>query len=118
MAAVGADLSSQELLPFAARFVGVRAGAAWVQGAEAEVRDDADEPYVLLSLSLGPPPAGAATWSTDDMFELRQEVRRRLAASGVRGVVVSYVGGAADDEEQDELAGDGKGRPSDGSAVG
>jgi len=112
MAVPGVDLSPDDLLRFTGSFVGARAGQAWVSGADAQVRDDGDEPYVLLSLSLAPPPAGSATWSTDDMFELRQEVRRRLAVSGVRDVVVSYVGGGDGDADEDQPpTGSAKGRP-------
>lgn len=94
------DLGSEALLRFAGAFIGARAGEAWIAGAQAEARYDEDEPYVRLVLSLGPPPAGRETWTTDDMFELRQEVRRRIAESGLLRVAASYVGGAADGEEE------------------
>jgi hypothetical protein len=98
------DLDSEALLRFAGAFIGARAGDAWVAGAQAEKRYDEDEPYVRLVLSLGPPPAGRETWTTDDMFELRQEVRRRIADSGLRRVSVSYVGGAAEGEDEASAA--------------
>jgi hypothetical protein len=116
--ATGVDLSSAELLRFAGQFVGARAGDAWVAAAHAEVRYDGEEPYVRLSLSLGPPPADRDTWTTDDMFELRQEVRRRIAASGVRDVVISYSGDASDEDDEVQPAeGVGKGETGGGSAV-
>ena len=108
---VGTDWGSHDLLLFAGHFLALRSGAAVVSSARAEVRTDEQEPYVLLSLALGPPPPGRETWPTEDMFKLRQEVRRRLAERGVPGVVVTYVGGEAEGETEPELINGHEGKP-------
>lgn len=107
----GVDLDHDGRHELAERFVGVRAGHAEIVAAKAEVRSDDDEPYLMLSLSMGPPPA-SGEWTTDDLFELWQEVRRRIGESGVRGVRPSYVGGASGEEGvEDPHASKGGGQP-------
>lgn len=102
------ELPTSELQRLAASFVGARAGAAEVQEAAAEVRYDEEEPYVLVSLALGPPPRGEETWTTEDMFQLRQEVRRRLAAAELDHVELSYVGGGTEGDSDEGPPSEGK----------
>lgn len=110
MSVRAATLSGDETSTFERRLVGLSIGAVRIVGARTEVRYDAAEPYLLLELELGPPPAGRATWTTDDLFAVRQEVRHRLGDSGMEGVEISYVGGASD-ADPDELPDSSKGPP-------
>jgi hypothetical protein len=93
------------------RFVGLQAGAARVVPATPEDRVDLEGEGGLLSLELGPPPGGAETWSTDNMFAVPQQVRRRLRESGLEDVVVSLVGGAAPGERDQQPVREGKALP-------
>lgn len=106
-----AELSGSDQQELAKRFVGVSAGDATVIDAWAETRYDAAEPYVLVSLELGPPPRTRDTWTTDDMFALRQEVRRRLSDTGASDVEVSYVGGASAGDPVEATLPSGKASP-------
>lgn len=94
------DLTDAELQDLAARSVG-EVAAVRVENAAAELRGEGAEPYVLLRLFLEPPSGQRPTWSTDEMFAFRQEVRRRVNASGYRDVVVSYEGGAVEGEAEE-----------------
>lgn len=96
------SLSAEERLRFVGRFVGAAFGEAMVLGSAGEIRYDRDEPYLLLNLTLGTPPADQDTWSVEDLFGLRQEVRKRLRESGVHDVEISYVGGASAADPHDE----------------
>lgn len=107
----GADLDARQRQALAESFVGVRAGAAEIVSAEAQTRFDGEDPYLLLSLSLGPPPA-TGTWTTDDMFDLSQLVRQKLRESRVEGVTPSFVGGASPEElDDDDVSADKDAQP-------
>lgn len=90
------------------RFVGAGHGGVRVIDARGEMRYDDEDPYLLVSLALSPPPASEETWSVDDLYELRQEVRKRARDLGP-DVRLSYVGGARPGEVADEPPGAAKG---------
>jgi hypothetical protein len=60
-----------------ARLIGVRAGTIEIVDAKVEWQlDSSGEEYLEVTLVLSDPPPGQETWSLDDAFALRQEVRR------------------------------------------
>lgn len=85
----------------------LKAGSAHVVGAHAERRYD-DEPYVLLTLFLEDPPEGVDSWSPDETFDVREQARRRIAASGIaESVSMTFVAEHGDPDEDEASGPDG-----------
>jgi hypothetical protein len=105
-------LTQRKLDQLRIRLLGMQAGSIEVVDAKVEPQfDHAGEEYVEVTLVLSDPPDGADTWSLDDAFALRQEVRR-VAADDLEidervaiafGASVGYDVVGDDDETEDAV---------------
>ena len=91
---------------------GAAVGSAQVVSHELAVRRDAeDDPYLLLVLRLAPPPPGLETWSVDDVYAIREEVRARLPDLPLPLVISVTSSSEGEGDEEPGATGLGAGRP-------
>lgn len=96
-------VTDEDLRALAEAFVGAQHGDVAVIEAHAEIREDEETEFILVSLALRPPPAGKDTWPVDDFYLLRQEVRRRAGMYREDDVRIAYVGGGPGGSDEEAL---------------